>query len=60
MQDGPRLLGGKLMRRPLGGGPNDVVVVVQHQDGILDHHVLLGHGVTVPCLGCSSGHGEYE
>jgi hypothetical protein len=58
MQNGPWLLRGEFMRRPLGGRSNDIVVVVQHQDSVLLHHVLLGHGIAVPCFGGGSrGHG---
>ena len=30
---------------------DDVVVVVEDQDRVLEHHVVLGHGVAVPCAG---------
>lgn len=58
MQNSPWLLRGEFMRRPFGGRSNDIVVVVQHQDSVLLHHVLLGHGIAVPCFGGGSrGHG---
>ncbi len=49
MQNATSLVGGKLMGGPLGGRSNDIVLLVQDQNGILLHHVRLGHGVAIPC-----------
>ena len=54
MQHTSRLLGSKLMGSSFAFGPNDVVVIVEDENGIFFHHVRLGHGVAVPFFGgCS-------
>ena len=52
MQNGTGLLRCKFMRFSLRGRPDHVVVVIQYKDCIFLHHVLLGHGISVPyrCL----------
>ena len=51
MEDAALRLGVEQVGTLLALGPGDVVVVVEDQDRVLDHHVVLGHGVAVPCAG---------
>ena len=51
MEDAALRLGVEQVRSLLALGPDDVVVVVEDQDRVLEHHVVLGHGVPVPCAG---------
>ena len=52
VKDGTGLLRQKFVGFSFGSGSDDVVLVIQHKDCVLLHHVLLGHGISIPCSGC--------
>ena len=49
MKDASWRGGNELMRGTLGGGSNNVIPIIQHQDGVLLHHVRLRHCRAIPC-----------
>ncbi len=52
VKDGAGLLRQKFVGFSFGSRTDDVVLVIQHKNRILLHHVLLGHGISIPCSGC--------
>lgn len=50
MEDSSRLIRRKDVRGLFGFGANDNVVIVEDEDCVPFHEVVLGHGVAVPFL----------
>ena len=58
MQDAARGLRIEDVRLLLALRTDNVIVIIENDNGVLDHHVLLGHGIAVPCSGSNHAYRE--